>query len=123
MLGSQWSTLSVSRRFSCRGAEAFLHDHAVQQTVAVHVVVYVPVYRSCIFPCRGAEADLDGLAVADHRFSPLRVDKVVDALVMQILLLPHIPVVAQRQFPMVLRTMEIPQLHVDKVFDVLVCRW
>ena len=56
-------------------------------SVAVHVVVVVPVYRSCIFPCRGAEADPHGLAVADHSFSPLRVDKVVDALVMQVLLL------------------------------------
>ena len=30
----------------------------------------------------------------------------------------HISVVAQRQFPMVLRTMAIHQLHVDRVFDV-----
>ena len=30
----------------------------------------------------------------------------------------NIPVVAQRQFPVVLRTIEIPQLHVDMVFDV-----
>ena len=28
------------------------------------------------------------------------------------------PVVAQRQFPIVLRTIEIPQFHFDKVIDV-----
>ena len=35
MLGSQWSTLCVSRRFSCRGAEADSHGLAVEQTMVI----------------------------------------------------------------------------------------
>ena len=38
----------------------------------------------------------------------------------QFFMVVHIPVVAQRQVPMVLRTVAIPQFHVDKVFDVTV---
>ena len=41
---------------------------------------------------------------------------------LQFFMVVHIPFVAQRQFPMVLWTMAIPQLHVDKVFDVPFCR-
>ena len=37
---------------------------------------------------------------------------------LQFFMVVHISVVAQRQVPMVLRTMALPQLHVDKVFDV-----
>ena len=62
----RWSSTSLSWRRSispCSCCSADLRD----STVAVHVVVYVPVYRACIFPCRGAAADPHGLAVADHR--------------------------------------------------------
>ena len=90
-------------------------------------MVDVPVYRSCIFPCRGAEAGPHGLAVQQTIVTPqFRVDKVVDAPVLQVLLLPHVvhtPVVAQGQFSVVLRTMEIPQLlQFDKVSSSLLCR-
>ena len=47
----------------------------------------------------------------------LLVDKVVDALVMQVVQVVDIPVVTQRPIPMVMVTLEIPQLLVDKVVD------
>ena len=65
-------------------------------------------------------------SVDDFWSSLVAVNKVIDAPVMQAVRVPQvviIPVAAQRRTSMVLLTMEIPQLLLDKVFDVPVCRW
>ena len=77
-------------------------------------------------PCRGAEACSHGPDCSLDQEFPQLLLMVIDVPVMQVLLLPqvvHIPVVAQRQFPTVLRTMEIPQFFFNKVFNVPVRRW
>ena len=54
-------------------------------------------------------------------FPQLLLDKVVDAPVVKVVNVVKIPVVAQRQFPVVLQTIDIPQL-LDTVIDVLVAQ-
>ena len=54
----------------------------------------------------------------NHKISQLFVDKVVDAPVVVVMVI-NIPVVAQMPFPVVLETIELPQLLVDKVVDVV----
>ena len=70
-------------------------------------------------PFRGAKADHHDQAVQQTIEVPLLPYTLWSMSLSQVV---HIPVVAQRQFPMVLRTIEIPQFF-DKVIDVPVCRW
>ena len=85
------------------------------------------VFAIIVDPCRGAEAFSHGPdCSSDHRDSRVAVNKVIDAPVMQAVRVPQvviIPVATQRLIPMVSLTMEIPQLLLDEVVDVLLCRW
>ena len=63
---------------------------------------------------------------SDHRDPPVAVYKVIDAPVMQVVRVPQVVIIhvaTQRLIPVVLLTMEIPQLRLGEVVDVLLCRW
>ena len=77
------------------------------------------------FPCCAGRTGSQGQVVDETVVLPqfLLVEKIVARRKLQLpqlqfFMVVHISVVAQRQVPMVLRTMALPQLHVDKVFDV-----
>ena len=70
-----------------------------------------------LHPCRGAEAFMVQTALRTFAIHQLRVDKMVDVLVVQVVQVVIIPVVAQRRF-MVFPIIEIPLLPLDMVIDV-----
>ena len=98
----------------------------VSQLQLIYQVVYTPVVAQCLVPIAFLFETIEILDVLVALV--VRVPTVGEETVaLSQLQLPrtsrdvvNIPVLAQRQFPMVLRTIEIPQFHFDKVIGVRV---
>ena len=98
-----------------QGRRHFLRDHGDSQ-LRVDTVVDAPILQVVQISCRGTEAFLRGPdCAADHRDSPVAPGHGGQCPSYAGLQVVKIPVVAQRQFPMVFQTVDIRQLrHGDR---------